>query len=163
MLPIAAARRSTLPNGRSWEEILYRSVVASAAKIAEREGLHRTSGNDCGSHCSRPTPWRRYRVVVRATSGVPHFSGFFDHLRGRRRAIDSIRFTPLPIPATISSKGEAMTQKSGSTPSTGVMTPAAAARIQSATAHSHGGKTPAGSFAARAQAAAARNSGGGKK
>lgn len=56
-----------------------------------------------------------------------------------------------------------MTQKSGTTPSSGTMTQAAAARIQSATARSHGGKTPAGSFAARAQAAAARNSGGGKK
>lgn len=41
------------------------------------------------------------------------------------------------------------------------MTPAAAARIQSATARSHGGKTPADSFGARAQAAAARNTGNG--
>lgn len=33
----------------------------------------------------------------------------------------------------------------------------AAARIQSSTCRSHGGVTPAGSFAARAQSAAARN------
>lgn len=56
-----------------------------------------------------------------------------------------------------------MTQKSSSTPSRGAMTTGASARIQSATARSHGGKTPAGSFAARAQAAAAHNSGNGKK
>jgi len=37
------------------------------------------------------------------------------------------------------------------------MSPAAAARIQSTTAKQHGGKTPKGSFAARAQSVAARN------
>ncbi|MBN8239885.1 hypothetical protein JF541_12045 [Marinobacter hydrocarbonoclasticus] len=37
------------------------------------------------------------------------------------------------------------------------MSPAAAARIQSATAKQHGGNTPKGSFAAKAQSAAARN------
>lgn len=56
-----------------------------------------------------------------------------------------------------------MTQKTSPTSSRVAMTPAAAARIQSATARSHGGQTPAGSFAARAQAAAARNSSGRKK
>lgn len=56
-----------------------------------------------------------------------------------------------------------MTQKTSPTPSRGAMTPAAASRIQSATARSHGGQTPAGSFAARAQSAAARNSNGGSK
>lgn len=54
-----------------------------------------------------------------------------------------------------------MSKKSGSTSSPRAMTPAAAARIQSATARSHGGKTPADSFGARAQAAAARNTGNG--
>jgi len=46
------------------------------------------------------------------------------------------------------------------------MTSAAAARIQSATAKSGGGQVAKGSFAARAQSAAAHNSGkggGGKK
>lgn len=38
------------------------------------------------------------------------------------------------------------------------MTPNAAARIQGATAKANQGKTPAGSFAARAQRAAAKNS-----
>lgn len=56
-----------------------------------------------------------------------------------------------------------MTQKSGTTPARGAMTTAAAARIQSATARSHGGMTPTGSFAARGQAAAARNAAPGKK
>tara|TARA_R110001583_G_scaffold191912_1_gene357786 strand:- start:7428 stop:7562 length:135 start_codon:yes stop_codon:yes gene_type:complete len=37
------------------------------------------------------------------------------------------------------------------------MTPTDAARIQSATARANGGKTPADSFGARAQAAAAHN------
>ena len=37
------------------------------------------------------------------------------------------------------------------------MTPAAAARIQSATAKHHGGKTPKNTFAARAQSRAAKN------
>lgn len=96
-------------------------------------------------------------------SAVLHFSRFSDHLRGRAAQTISIGFTSLPIPATTFLRGEAMTQKSGSTPSTAPMSTVAAARIQSATAHSHGGRTPANSFAARAQAAAARNSGGGKK
>lgn len=38
------------------------------------------------------------------------------------------------------------------------MTPAAAARIQSATAKKTGGKTPKGSFPAKAQKAASKNS-----
>ncbi|PHQ15124.1 hypothetical protein [Marinobacter profundi] len=38
------------------------------------------------------------------------------------------------------------------------MTPAAAARIQSATAKANGGKTPKGSFAAKAQSVASKNS-----
>lgn len=42
------------------------------------------------------------------------------------------------------------------------MTPAAAARVQSATARTNGGQAPSGSFAARAQSAAARNSVGKK-
>lgn len=50
-----------------------------------------------------------------------------------------------------------MSKKSGSTPTPRAMTPIAAARIQSVTARDNGGKTPAGSFGARAQAAAARN------
>ena len=50
-----------------------------------------------------------------------------------------------------------MSKKSGSTPTPRAMTPIAAAPIQSATALDNGGKTPAGSFGARAQAAAARN------
>lgn len=37
------------------------------------------------------------------------------------------------------------------------MSPAAAARIQSATAKQNGGSTPKGSFAAKAQSVAARN------
>jgi len=37
------------------------------------------------------------------------------------------------------------------------MTPADASRIQSSTARRHGGAVPAGSFATRAQAAAARH------
>lgn len=52
--------------------------------------------------------------------------------------------------AKSSSKGS----KSSSTP----MTQAAASRIQSSTAKAHGGSVPAGSFAARAQSAAANNS-----
>jgi len=43
------------------------------------------------------------------------------------------------------------------------MTPAAAARIQSATARASGGQVAKSSFAARAQSAAAKNSSGGKK
>lgn len=43
------------------------------------------------------------------------------------------------------------------------MTTQAAARVQSAGAAKSDGKTPSGSFAARAQRAAARNSGRGKK
>ncbi|MEO2069028.1 MAG: hypothetical protein ABGX27_05895 [Desulfurobacteriaceae bacterium] len=39
------------------------------------------------------------------------------------------------------------------------MTPEAAARIQSATARANGGITPKGSFAAKAQSAAAKNFG----
>ncbi|MBS0554715.1 MAG: hypothetical protein JSS47_19670 [Proteobacteria bacterium] len=50
-----------------------------------------------------------------------------------------------------------MSKKSGSTPTPRAMTPTAAARIQSATTRGNGGKTPTGSFAARAQAAAAHN------
>lgn len=50
-----------------------------------------------------------------------------------------------------------MSKKSGSTPSPRAMTPIAAARIQSATARANGGKTPTGSFGARAQSAAAHN------
>jgi len=56
-----------------------------------------------------------------------------------------------------------MTRKSGSPPTRAAMTPAAAARVQSATARSNGGQVLAGSFAARAQSAAAKISGGGKK
>lgn len=43
------------------------------------------------------------------------------------------------------------------------MTPAAAARIQSATAKANGGKVASGSFAAKAQSAAATNSNSAKK
>lgn len=43
--------------------------------------------------------------------------------------------------------------KGGHTP----MTPSASARIQSATAKTHGGQVPKGSFAATAQSAAAQN------
>jgi hypothetical protein len=43
------------------------------------------------------------------------------------------------------------------------MTLADAARIKSATAARHGGKTPAGSFGARAESAAAKNAGGKKR
>jgi hypothetical protein len=49
------------------------------------------------------------------------------------------------------------------TPAAGTRTPmttVAASRIQSATARVHGGKVPSGSFAARAQSAAVKNSGG---
>jgi len=46
--------------------------------------------------------------------------------------------------------------KSKGTPSKSPMTQPAAARIQSANAKSNGGATPKGSFAARAQAAAAK-------
>jgi len=56
-----------------------------------------------------------------------------------------------------------MTKNNAPSPSRNAMTTAAAARIQSATTRSHGGKTPAGSFASRAQVAAARNAGRGKK
>lgn len=91
------------------------------------------------------------------TLSYPHFSEFLDHSRGRRPATDLLRFTPLPIPATFLSKGEAMSKKSSSTPSPRVMTPTDAARIQSVTARANGGKTLAGSFGARAQAAAAHN------
>lgn len=42
------------------------------------------------------------------------------------------------------------------------MTSQAAARIQSSTAKANGGQVPAGSFAARAQSAAATNQGGPK-
>ncbi len=51
-----------------------------------------------------------------------------------------------------------MTKKSGSTP----MTSKAAARIQGAAAKGNGGKVSKGSFAARAQAAAAGNAKSGK-
>lgn len=54
-----------------------------------------------------------------------------------------------------------MTQASTPTPRTPITTQAAA-RIQSATAKVSGGKVPAGGFAARAQRAAARNTGGKK-
>lgn len=56
-----------------------------------------------------------------------------------------------------------MTKNPAPSSSRNAMTTAAAARIQSATARSHGGKTPVGSFASRGQAAAARNAGRGKK
>ena len=46
-----------------------------------------------------------------------------------------------------------MTKGKGVTP----MSKAAAARIQAATAKANGGKTPSGSFATRAQAAAAKS------
>ena len=42
--------------------------------------------------------------------------------------------------------------------SKGSMNKAAASRIQSSTAKSNGGQTPKGSFAAKAQSAAAKNS-----
>jgi hypothetical protein len=42
--------------------------------------------------------------------------------------------------------------------SKGTMTKTAASRIQSTTAKSSGGETPKGSFASRAQSAAAKNS-----
>lgn len=44
-----------------------------------------------------------------------------------------------------------------------MMTPSAAARIQSATAKANGGQIPSNSFAARAQSSATRNSSSGKK
>lgn len=53
-----------------------------------------------------------------------------------------------------------MSKKSGSSAPRAPMTLGAAARIQSKTARSHGGQVPAGSFAARAQAASVKNSGG---
>lgn len=43
------------------------------------------------------------------------------------------------------------------------MTPQAAARIQSSTATKNGGTVAKGSFAAKAQSAAAKNSGNGKQ
>jgi hypothetical protein len=43
------------------------------------------------------------------------------------------------------------------------MTPQAAARIQSATANQNAGNVAKGSFAAKAQSAAAKNSGNGKQ
>lgn len=46
---------------------------------------------------------------------------------------------------------------SSGTPSPTPMTPEAAARIQSAAAQANGGQTPKGSFAGRAQSAAAHN------
>lgn len=57
-----------------------------------------------------------------------------------------------------------MSEKTASAPAV-PMTAEAAARIQSATARAHGGQVKAGSFAARAQSAAARHGGkgGGKK
>ena len=63
-----------------------------------------------------------------------------------------------------------MSNKSGQKNSGGRMTQAAASRIQSAASRGNGGKTPAGSFASRAQSSAARRvnssssrQGGGKK
>ncbi|WP_175997380.1 hypothetical protein [Burkholderia stabilis] len=50
-----------------------------------------------------------------------------------------------------------MTKSGSKSASHTPMTPAAASRIQSATAKVNGGKVEAGSFAARAQAAGARN------
>lgn len=52
------------------------------------------------------------------------------------------------------------TKSTGSTAPTTPMTTAAAARIQGATARSHGGAVSKGSFAARAQSVAAK---GGKR
>ena len=51
-----------------------------------------------------------------------------------------------------------MSQNKGSQGSKAPMTPAAAARIQSATAKATGGQVTKGSFPARAQAAAEKNS-----
>lgn len=53
-----------------------------------------------------------------------------------------------------------MSKKSAAPVRSTPMTAAAAARIQSATARSSGGVVPAGSFAARAQSAAAANAAG---
>lgn len=50
-----------------------------------------------------------------------------------------------------------MSNKSSNQNSGSCMTQSAASRIQSATSRSHGGQTPAGSFASRAQSAAAHH------
>ncbi len=54
-----------------------------------------------------------------------------------------------------------MSKKTGSSPRA-PMTQAAASRIQSSTARANGGQVPAGSFAARAQRGAAKNTNGSK-
>ena len=56
-----------------------------------------------------------------------------------------------------------MSKKSASTPAATPMTRTAAARIQANTAVNNGGQVARGSFAARAQRAAAHNSNGSKK
>lgn len=53
---------------------------------------------------------------------------------------------------------DTMSKNTGSQGSKAPMTPPAAARVQSATAKVNGGQVAKGSFAARAQAAAAKNS-----
>lgn len=52
-----------------------------------------------------------------------------------------------------------MSKSKSATPTTTLMTQTAAARIQSAVAKENGGQVPAGSFAARAMSAAAKNTG----
>lgn len=52
-----------------------------------------------------------------------------------------------------------MSKSKSATPTTTLMTQTAAARIQSAVAKTNGGQVPAGSFAARAMSAAAKNTG----
>jgi hypothetical protein len=54
-------------------------------------------------------------------------------------------------------RSDDMSNKSSNQNAGSRMTQSAASRIQSATSRSHGGQTPAGSFASRAQSAAAHH------
>ena len=84
---------------------------------------------------------------------------FLQRSRGIRTDARKLTFRLLPMCATPPLKGSPMSKSSAkSTP----MTSQAAARIQSSTAKSNGGHVAAGSFAARAQSAAAANQSGTK-
>lgn len=82
------------------------------------------------------------------------FSFFFTGRAGDGHPATGLQFSLSPIPA-IFNKVNIMTKPSRPSAPRNPMTPAAASRIQSATAKQHGGAVPAGSFAARVQSAAA--------
>lgn len=106
---------------------------------------------------------RPVRLTVAEVTSL-YFWKFFDHPRCRSKAAERVQ-SVLPCQSRQCVYNEVFIMAKNSTPAASTPTPmtaAAAARIQAATARGNDGKVQSGSFAARAQKAAAGHAGGKK-